>query len=725
MQVACHGLTGPSLGPVLDGQGTMVLAACCYELLGGLQPRSRGCSLHICTVLQHLLLANEREVLGLMLQYHAPFVLLRALDRPGCAELLQSLLGCEAILPKVAPAVTSRQLQGHSLQQVRQYLLACSWPSFVAAVLDQGARMGAAAAGPASSSSSCSASPSRRQGPSSPGPRTPVRKASFQSPSTPGISTPGLTVGTPQLAATTTPCSTPQRFPLPAPGAWSMEASPFKSLEAPPSSPSTQVESGPSFLDLPVRPVKRSPRRRPSLELPEAAQDDSVSVSCGATSSTASCPGGGDVASLPPLPLPALREASEPRCADAESTERHRGVDVLLEFLSGLLEAFGRSAEAAHKARVQQREEEDTEVKLEVQTSLLMDVFVETSLIPNLFQLLRQGSVQFDAASLLYALLQYVLNPRRRPPDLVEPLLAHFLPHAESLGVHLLRGTPKSIRHRRSFGLDRTSTSHKRTSDRGGEGELRFSGYTVREPLGALRVAVVQILAALSELAPERALVHVKAAVWSVLVKWFFANRCNHIFQASCGRLWINVINHGSPQLQHLVFVKMRLLVGLCDAVLAEGACGDRWHESRLVPRSGRENGAGGDGTSGRVEKNQVMTCKTRHPGGLGGIVPVILALEERARSPPQDLTPVAQSPARPPLAELSGVPQVPQSFDVEQKSQAVAAPVPCFAAKLLAATSVWPQVLKAVERPGPRPPVFEPAPRQREAVVVAEADAS
>jgi hypothetical protein len=43
-----------------------------------------------------LLIAHEADVLALLLHYQAPFVLLRALNRPGCSEVLQILLGWEA-----------------------------------------------------------------------------------------------------------------------------------------------------------------------------------------------------------------------------------------------------------------------------------------------------------------------------------------------------------------------------------------------------------------------------------------------------------------------------------------------------------------------------------------------------------------------------------------------------------------------------------------------------
>merc|ERR1712060_490736 len=111
------------------------------------------------------------------------------------------------------------------------------------------------------------------------------------------------------------------------------------------------------------------------------------------------------------------------------------------------------------------------------------------------------------------------------------------------------------------------------------------NAYTVHEPLGSLRVVAVQILATLCDYAPQRILPLIKSAVWEILVNWFLVYRCNHIFEAACSRLWIAVVHHGNVRLQHLIFVKLRLLNGVCDAVLAEGSCGDCWHELRPVPR--------------------------------------------------------------------------------------------------------------------------------------------
>ena len=85
--------------------------------------------------------------------------------------------------------------------------------------------------------------------------------------------------------------------------------------------------------------------------------------------------------------------------------------------------------------------------------------------------------------------------------------------------------------------------------------------------------------------------------VWAALARWFFVYRCNHIFQAACGKLWVQVIRHGSVQLQQHIFQHLRLFSSLCDAILTEGLCGDRWHE--VKPRARYEDG--------RVEKQQEL----------------------------------------------------------------------------------------------------------------------
>eukprot|EP00439_Symbiodinium_sp_Y106_P023184 s272_g2.t2 len=174
VNVLCLGLSGsqwyyPSLGDLLH-------LSCC-ELLGGLQPPSRGASHHICTALQRLLLTHEADVVPALLYSHAPFLLLRSLERPGCSELLQTLLGGDAVLSRTPP-LPGRPLQVQSLWQVQQYLIAYQWPACVESVASQGAKQPAARG-----SESCFSTPSRCKQPTTP-PSTPGPKAGCQSPGT-------------------------------------------------------------------------------------------------------------------------------------------------------------------------------------------------------------------------------------------------------------------------------------------------------------------------------------------------------------------------------------------------------------------------------------------------------------------------------------------------------------------------------------------------------------
>jgi len=375
-----------------------------------------------------------------------------------------------------------------------------------------------------------------------------------------------------------------------------------------------------------------------------------------------------------------------------------------------------------------------------VRWQLFQIIFVETPLVSKLFKLLRPGQGQFEAATLLQALLQHVGNPRRcwsppgafdgalASPSAVEQLIPHYLAHIDALGDLLTRNAPVC-------GAPPPGGSQKSCR------ELRLSGYTVREPLGAFRVTAVQILTAFSELAPERVLHRVKPAVWQLLARWFLTYRCNHIFQAACSRLWILLVRKGSPDLQHLVFVKSGLLAGLCDAVLEEGSCGDRWHDIRAVrgePTSAVVGGSSGKGAKGagesaatvgtRVEKVQVTTCRRRNPGGLGSFIPVLRAIESRADSgtahlqeqlvllgqlhPQGPPAPVARQCLGERFLQPASAPG--QQAEIKPTEAITAKPVSLapqqvqpaqqqqnYAAKLLAETPMWPQVLGAIGRGG------------------------
>merc|ERR1712176_444236 len=107
-------------------------------------------------------------------------------------------------------------------------------------------------------------------------------------------------------------------------------------------------------------------------------------------------------------------------------------------------------------------------------------------------------------------------------------------------------------------------------------------------------------------------------------------------------------------------------------------------------------------------EKWQVAVRRKRHPGGLGGIIPVVIALIKVQKSRMDDcvgevwpagnldFSAVKATPARQPLAPRAVVPQasqLPQSKDcIKPLSTAHT-----FIAKLLARTSAWPQVADVV----------------------------
>lgn len=397
-----------------------------------------------------------------------------------------------------------------------------------------------------------------------------------------------------------------------------------------------------------------------------------------------------------------------PAQVDVPEAEDQRGSSTLIEFLSLLLESSGRASEQLHKAK---HPDKDAEARAEVRVQILHDIFIETSLIPNLFRLFRCGVAQFEAAALLHGILLHALHPHRRLGSLLEPLLGYYLPQVELLGTLLLRHAPKGS------GASPSTPSGTRCAARARR-EIRLNSYTVREPLGALRVSAVQILAVLADLAPERTLTALKPGVWALLVQWFFVYRCNHIFQAACGRLFIAVIQHGNVRLQHLLLVKLKLLANLCETVLAEGACGDRWHELRPQSSAPQTRAPGASGEEARVEKSQVAISQKRHPGGLGGIKPVLAALEKVQRGFMESLE-AAQSQkiyaaaidggasllaaSRQPLAPRQVVPQATKGNASAEESQAtlkVAAPTPQYVARLLGENTQWPQVIGAVQQP-------------------------
>lgn len=385
---------------------------------------------------------------------------------------------------------------------------------------------------------------------------------------------------------------------------------------------------------------------------------------------------------------------------------------VLVEFLAMLLDSAARASEQRRSKHAQP--DPDSELRMGLRLQVLQLIFVESALIQHLFKLLSCGVAQFESAALLLALLTHASMPQRCLGSALEPLLGHFLPQIELLSGLLQRNAGKATKGSNAA----TGGAHKSAQ---AKRELRLNAYTVKEPLGALRVAAVQILAALADLAPERALSGIKPQIWTLLVQWFLAHRCNHIFQAACGRLFIAVIQHGNTRLQHLVLVKLKLLSSIFETVLAEGACGDRWHELRpeASAQSLRKSGArASEAVAGsRVEKSQVSISRKRHPGGLGGMKLVIEALARQQRGAADEAAAAAINSQkavagsegtmvlaanRAPLAPRAAVPQATRAatpFENDLISQKPMGHTPHFVARLLAENANWPQVIGAVGR--------------------------
>lgn len=672
MRVACHAFA--SLNTESGPEGMQILNLVCYELLGALRPRSRAVSMHIGIVLQHLLGTHDIEACNALLRHNAPFMLVRALHKNGCKELLLGLLlGVETPLPPLSANQSVKAITTAALQQVLLYIRQMGFPSFLAALLDAG-ETGALL----------------RLEPESPAPKSPAIPRSWQaSPCTPSRGvwpSPGGYASTPKRLAT------PRE-----------EASPLFSLPAPPSSPSPstlppfleRLAELPLAVSLPSSPQdpNNGASGAPSLgqrsPIATASQDGilgSGSASVGGvgqssptTSAQGSIPGGwwlstpggrgrrpsgaGSAGTLSPI-------------GSSFEAEFQNDMLVLIDFLSCLLDGASRETEKIYRSRHQP--DKDAEIRAGIRIQVLQSIFVETSLIPNLFKLLTCGLAQFESVALLNSVLVHAMHPHRRLEPLVEPLLAQYLPHVEQLTSLLAPSASKGQAGRGA------AAPHR---------ELRLNAYTVHEPLGALRVAVVQILAALVNLAPERTLAVLKPAIWAFLVNSFFMYRCNHIFQAACGRLFIAVIQHGCTRTQHLVLLRLKLLSGLCDAVLAEGACGDRWHD--LKPQAPIQLG-----DDVRAEKARIAFSRKRHAGGLGGITPVVAALAQVQQAAAGAMVPQG---VRSPLAPRNVIPQSPEDSHGNSQHEILISPAKptspavSFVARLLANTANWALVVGAV----------------------------
>lgn len=599
MRLACRVLAS-------DVRGTPWSSELCtdfvvHELLGGLQPQSKGHGIHICAVLRCVLCTRGPAACHSFLQYGGPYVLLRGLDRPGCSELLLWLL--------VGTEVPTLGLGGPGtamVQMVQAYVQATSWNGTLAKLLD------AVSTQPASKANAESCIHPLNESPLRASPYVGRRPCVEDSPYT--------------VVGDRVRCDSDGTIP---------SQSPLVSLEAVPSSPSptmlppetTELPDLPpypfatSFLAQPVGPIlqdtaandhhmkddsmspNKSPcpfgkenhfsqtapatpsRKRWAVDTPPCTPPPEAPCHspCDDTPSFSSTPGRGIL-----TPGPDVGKAAGPPGG---------GISLLLEFLQRVLENCIRlDSQPGGGGSL-----------AETRRNLLKLIFVDNNLVAHLFRVLRQGTARWDTVSLLHDILQQALVLPRGCIGSAECVLNQCLPHLEALGTLLLRSVPKAGKRRRPR-------------------EIRLNSYTVNEPLGTLRTTAVHILAAVCDRDPEKALPLVRPSLWFLLVQWFFVYRCNHIFQAACSRLLATAVQKGDTKLQRLILVKFRLLNELCDAVLQEAGSSDPWHELRP-----RKESKSTPGVERRVEKVRVAIRHPKHPGGLGGMVPVLLALRDTA----------------------------------------------------------------------------------------------
>lgn len=598
-RVLCATLAGPMAASSLamaGATGAQVLNFICCELVASLWPGSPAISLHCCTVLHQLMGAHGPMVCIFLLQQSAPFILLRSLNRPGCTALLLAIiLGCEAPLPSLQTGLAPRPLGVPVLQQVMQYVRSTQWPQLIAAILQAelnrhcpGVEVDAGAAPLPAPCTKPPGSPWRPSLP--PGPQS-------------LMSTPTVCVTSPSELSSAPP--SPGAPPVRTPRAHTPRASISARLPSPalPRRPGSRPSPAAQRLPGTPRKVPRTPEKPPS-----GARK--------AVRTPRSSPPG-----LPALPCSPAGGAS-PAGAGEPGEDKHEAAAILLEFLACLVETAARTRDSVLAAGAFKRQTVDPELscRATMQHQLLYMVFIETPLASHLFGLMRSGVAQFDIASLLFSLLQQALHPsewfnwgRDRLHDL-------YVPHLDAIGKLLLgsgsRGTSRRSRTTQTP-RDQTQGCRRATSER----------------LGALRVLAVQFLAAMCQTKPDKTLALVSPEIWTLLVRWFVTHRCNHIFQGACSQLLVAVVRHGSPDLQHTVFVRSQLLAGICELVLVDAA------------------GVG---------------ARQRHPGGLGSVSQVVTVLAEVQQSAMDRLRggfagveapPVAKQ--RQPLQERAVVPQI------------------------------------------------------------------
>ncbi|PFH37709.1 hypothetical protein BESB_000510 [Besnoitia besnoiti] len=183
----------------------------------------------------------------------------------------------------------------------------------------------------------------------------------------------------------------------------------------------------------------------------------------------------------------------------------------------------------------------DSELNMALQKRLLEATFVQSRVVSLLFKSILRGSSRESGVTLLSAILYHAHSGRALAPfrdEIAAACLPHFAEYCELLYIALAKPP-----HRHA------------------------PGGAVQRRLGYRVVDLMELFRSVIELAPVAALAEVPLHFWKRLTDCFFVYTKNTIFMSKCLPVFKKVADHGSNELQRLVFVHCRLLKRLDVAV--------------------------------------------------------------------------------------------------------------------------------------------------------------
>ncbi|KEP62068.1 UNVERIFIED_CONTAM: hypothetical protein HHA_453960 [Hammondia hammondi] len=185
----------------------------------------------------------------------------------------------------------------------------------------------------------------------------------------------------------------------------------------------------------------------------------------------------------------------------------------------------------------------DEELRMDLQKRLLEVTFVQSGVLPLLFESVILGRSRESSVSLLSAVVHHA-HPGKALSVFREEISAACLPWVSRLADLLYSSLPKS---RGSHASGKVNTPPRR--------------------LGCRVVELLELFRGIVELSPASVLPRVSLKVWRRLTDCFFVYTKNTIFMSKCLPVFKKVADHGSSLLQRQVFVQCRLLERLDAAV--------------------------------------------------------------------------------------------------------------------------------------------------------------